>query len=156
MEFSNQNNLKSFIKNTIVKNIKKIKGKHAPIAEIAENTSYALSVKSIYNLKQKFKNFFLLIVKNYSKQPKFRYFLVIILANNSSDFLDKLARDYAVKNNLKLIQYSIYPKILRIQLLSLIEVKEIDDFNNSIEILTVFRKKFRDKLIKLKNLVQNE
>jgi len=156
MQNSNLKELKMFIERNIIKNMKKVRGKHAPIVEIVENTSYELSVKSIYDLRPKFKNFFLFIAENYSKQPKFRFFIAIILANNSSDLLVILARDYAIKNKLKLIQYSIFPKNLRIQLLSIKEVKHIDNFTNLIEILKGFRQIFRNKLVKLKNSIENE
>jgi len=156
MQNSSLKELKMFIERNVIKNMKKIRGKHAPIVEIVESTSYALSVKSIYDLRPKFKNFFLFIVENYSKQPKLRFFIAIILANNSSDLLVLLARDYAIKNKLKLIQYSIFPKSLRIQLLSIKEIKHIDNFTNSIEILKSFRQIFRNRLIKLKNSIEYE
>lgn len=152
----NQKNLKSFIETQVIKNIKKIKGKHAPIAENINEITYSLSVKSIFNLSKKLKNIFLIIVKNYIKSPKLRYFVAISLANNSSDFLVHLVRDFAIKNELNLIQYCIYPKHLRIQLLALNEVKETEDYNESIEILRKCRKEFREKLVKVNKLVENE
>ncbi|MFX1571765.1 MAG: hypothetical protein ACFFB0_03375 [Promethearchaeota archaeon] len=136
--------------------MKKVRGKHAPIAEVIDNKIYNLSVKSIYDLKEKFKNLFLFIVKNYSKNPKLRYFLACTLANNSSDFIVQLARDFAVKNNLQLIQYSIFPRSLRIQLISLKEIRKIEDYNSSNVLLIEFRKKLREKFMKLKRIVENE
>jgi len=156
MQNSNLKELKMFIERNVIKNMKKVRGKHAPIAEIIDNKFYNLTVKSIYDLKEKYKNLFLFIVKNYTKNPKLRYFLAYSLANNSSDFIVQLARDFAVKNDLKLIQYSIFPRALRIQLVSLKEIKKIEDYNTSNEILREFRKKFREKLVKLKNLVENK
>ena len=151
-----QTDLKSFIKNDITKNVKKLRGKHAPISELVNNVPKSLSVEKIYDLSEKTKYFFLLIVKNYSKQPKLRYFLAILLANNSSDLLVQLARDHAIKYDLKLIQYSLFPKILRIQLLLLKEIKKIEDYSNFIEKLNHFRKEFRSKLVKFKKLIENE
>lgn len=151
-----QINLKSFIKNEIIKKVKKLKGKHAPISELVNNVSKSLSVEKIYDLSEKNKYYFLLIVKNYSKQPKLRYFLAILLANNSSDLLVQLARDYAIKHDLKLIQYSLFPKTLRIQLLLLKEIKKIEDYTNFIEKLNHFRKEFRSKLVKFKKIIENE
>ncbi|MFX1588349.1 MAG: hypothetical protein ACFFC1_09355, partial [Promethearchaeota archaeon] len=141
-----QVDLKSFIKDEIIKKVKKIKGKHPPISELVNNVSKSLSIEKIYDLRKKKKYFFLFIVKNYSKQPKLRYFLAILLANNSSDLLVQLARDYAIKHDLKLIQYSLFPKTLRIQLLLLKEIKNVEDYTNSIEKLNHFRKEFRSKL----------
>jgi len=156
MQNSNRKELKVFIEKNIIKNMKKVRGKHASIVEIVENTSYPLSMKSIYDLRPKFKNFFLFIAKNYSKQPKLRFFIAIILANNSSDLLVQLARDYAIKKNLKLIQYSIFPKTLRIFLLSIKEIEKVDEFTNSIENLKGFRHIFRNKLEKLAISIENK
>ncbi|MFW9970681.1 MAG: hypothetical protein ACFFDF_10810, partial [Candidatus Odinarchaeota archaeon] len=122
MSTLNQNDFKSFIKHEIIKDTKKIRGKHSPILELVNNIPQSLRVENIYDLNRKEKYFHLLIVRNYSKKPKLRYFLAISLANNSSDLLVQLARDYALKNNLKLIQYSIFPKTLRILLLLLKEL----------------------------------
>ena len=107
-------------------------------------------------MNEKIKECYFFIVKNNAKQPKFRYFLTISLANNSSDLMVQLAKEFALKNRLKLIQYSIYPKTLRIQLLSIKEIKEIEEYNDSIEILKEARKNFRKKLVMLKDFVENK
>ncbi|MHA2281826.1 MAG: hypothetical protein ACXAC5_13365 [Promethearchaeota archaeon] len=146
--------LKSLIRSDIINKIKKIKGKHPPIAEIIENKSHSMSVKSIHNMNKKLKNFHFFTLKNYSKQPKLRYFLTISIANNSSDLLVQLAREMVLKHDLKLIQYSIYPKTLRIQLLCMKEIRKIEDYNTSVKILNSIRKEFREKLGRLKNLVE--
>lgn len=154
MQESTQIDLRSFIKNKIIKDIKKIRGKQAPISEIVLNVSKTLTVEKIYDLSEKDKNCFLFIVKNYSKTPKLRYFLVISLANNSSDFLVQIAKDYAIKNDFKLVQYSIFPRTLRIQLLLIKELKQIEDYKNFLEKSINIRRKFRVKLDKIKNLVE--
>lgn len=156
MPLVSEKELKSFIESEVLKNIKKIRGKKAPIAEIVENTLLALPVKSIYDMNELIKRFYFIIVQNHLKQPKLRYFLMISLANNSSDLLVQLAKEFAIKNELKLIQYSIYPKTLRTQLLSMKEIKNPTDYSNSIEVLKALRKDFREKLVKLKRLVENE
>jgi len=156
MRNTSQEELKSFIKNELIKDIKKLRGKHAPISEIVEKNLKILQVKKLYDLRNKNKHCFLFIVKNYLKTPKLRYFLAISLANNSSDFLVQIAKDWAVKNDLKLIQYSIFPRILRIQLLLLKEIKQFEDYTNFLEKLINIRDKFRTKLEKIKNLVENE
>ncbi len=152
----NHIDLKSFIRNNIFKDIKKIRGKHAPISELYNNQFKTLKIEKLYDLSEKNKNFFLFIVKNYSKTPKLRYFLAISLANNSSDLLVQIAKDYAIKNDLKLIQYSIFPKMLRIQLLLIKEIKQSEGYHNSIEKLKSIRHKFRIKLDHFKNLIENE
>ncbi|MFW9987677.1 MAG: hypothetical protein ACFFC3_03395, partial [Candidatus Odinarchaeota archaeon] len=63
---------------------------------------------------------------------------------------------YAIKNDLKLIQYSIFPKMLRIQLLLIKELNQSEDYSNSMEKLKSIRSIFRIKLDRFKNLVENE
>ncbi|MFX0039545.1 MAG: hypothetical protein ACFFCY_09335 [Promethearchaeota archaeon] len=156
MQESNYTKLESFVKHDIIKGAKKVRGKHSPILEVIKNTSQSLRVEKIYDLSKIENSFFLLIVRNYSKKPKLRYFLAIAIANNSSDLLVQLARDYAINNDLKLIQYSVFPKTLRIQLLLLKELEFVEDYTNSIDNLRIYRKQFRSKLLKLKNLLDNE
>jgi hypothetical protein len=156
MPNSNIEDIKTSLKSDIIKGIKKIKGKYPPIAEIVENKPRSLSVESIHDINKNLKNFYVITLKNYLKYPKTRYFLTISLANNSSDLLVQLARDLALEYNLKLIQYSIYPKTLRIQLLCMKEIQKIKDYNNSINLLKSIRKEFREKLGRLNNLVENE
>ena len=151
----NQNDLKSFIKKEISKNEKKLRGKHHPISEIVGDIPRSLKVKEIYDLSKNNKYCYLLVASNYTKQPKLRYFLAISLANNSSDLLVQLARDYAIKDDLKLIQYSIFPKISRIQLLLLKEIKITKDYTHSISNLKNYRKEFRIKLAKINKLIEN-
>ncbi|MHA2037705.1 MAG: hypothetical protein ACW98X_14805 [Promethearchaeota archaeon] len=147
--------IQSFIKSEIVNKIKKIKGKHPPIAEFVDNEPRSLSVKSIHNMNNELKNFYLITVKNYLKQPKLRYFLAISIANNSSDLLVQIARVMALKHGLKLIQYSIYPKTLRIQLLCMKEIQDIEEYEIYIKILKTVRKEFREKLVRVKDLIQD-
>ena len=139
----NQEDLKSYLENNVIKSAIKLKGKFAPFSEPVDKMPKTLPIKRIYNLKEQLKNFFLIIVKNYSSQLKDRYFLATILASQSSDFLVSLAKDYATRNNLKLIQYSLFPKNNRISLLSLKEIRSIEDYSSSIERLKDFKKKFR-------------
>ena len=151
MSISKERDLNSFIEKEVIKGTKKLKGKKIAIAEIIDNALISLPVKSIYDINKKIKRCYFFIVKNHAKQPKFRYFLTISLANNSSDLLVQLAKEFARKNGLKLIQYSIYPKTVRTQLLAMKEIKIIEDYNDSIEVLKRFRKEFREKLVVLKN-----
>ncbi|MHA1256724.1 MAG: hypothetical protein ACTSPS_14115 [Promethearchaeota archaeon] len=148
--------LKPYLKSKVIKNAQKLRGKFPAISEMIEDSQRTLTVQNIFKLRDELKGLFLFSVKNYDKYPKIRYFLAIQLASQSSDFLVALSRDFAVKNDLKLIQYSVVPKTTRISLLSLKEIKEIEDFEKSIGILQDFREKFRKKIAKIKNLVENE
>lgn len=151
-----QPDLKSFIKHEFTKEGKKVRGKHSPISELVDNVPQSLKVEKMYDLNKNVKYCFLLITRNYSKKPKLRYFLAISLAYNSSDLLVQFARDFALKDDLKLIQYSIFPKTLRIQLLLLKELKKVEDYTNSINILKSNRKQFRSTLLKVKTIIENK
>jgi hypothetical protein len=154
MPNSSEEDFKSFIKSDIIHKIKRIRGKHPPIAENVENKTRSLSVKSIYDLNKKLKSFYFFTLKNYSKRPKSRYFLVISLANNSSDLLVQLARELVLKHGLKLIQYSIY-QTLRVQLLCMIEIHTIKNYTTSTKVLKSVRKEFREILVRVKDLIQD-
>ena len=154
--FTNQKSLKSFIKIQILKTAKKLKGKYNPISELVDNIPRTLKIREIYKIEDSLKNLFLIIVNNYSKQPKVRYFLALILASQSSDLLVSLVKDYATMNNLKLIQYSLFPKNIRISLLTLTEIQTVEDYSNSIELLKNFRNYFRKTFEKIKNLIENK
>ncbi len=156
MQSTNPKELKKFIEEKIIKNAKKIRGKHSPIAEIVDRKVQSLPVKFIYDLQGILDHFYLIGVENYSKRPKIRYFLAVSLANSSSDLLVSFAKDYAVKNQLKLLQYCIFLKTLRVQLLSLKELLNIDEFRNIVDTLKMFRTQFRETLEKFRNLLQDE
>jgi hypothetical protein len=156
MKEIDQTELNTFIKNVIIKKFKKLRGKHAPISEAVNNVYNSLKIEKFYDLSEQKKHFYFFIAKNYSKQPKLRYFLAISIANNSSDLLVQLSREYAVQNKIKVIQYSIFPKTLRIQLLLLKEIEKIEDYAIFLKKLNEIRKDFRSKLIKIKNLIENE
>ncbi|MFX1280579.1 MAG: hypothetical protein ACFFA3_14475 [Promethearchaeota archaeon] len=156
MSKSKDRNFKSFIEKEIINDTKKVKGRKTAIAEIVENTLITLPVKFIYDMNEKLKHFFFIIVKNHLKHPKVRYFLTNSLANNSSDLLVQLVKKNAISNNLNIIQYSIYPKTYRTQLLIMKEITNIKEFTDSIELLKRVRKEFRETISKLRKLVENE
>ncbi len=155
MSNSKEEDFESFIKSDIIYKTKKVRGKHPPISENIENKPQSLSVKSIYELNENLKNFYFITLKNYLKNPKFRYFLAISFANHSSDLLVQLASEIVKKHDLKLIQYSIYPKTLRIQLLCMLEIHTSKNYSTSIKVLKSGRKEFRKKLVRMKDLVQD-
>jgi len=153
---SETESLKEHIKNEIIINAKKVRGRHTPISEIVNNVPKTLKIREIYKLQGKLKNIYLFIANNYTKKPKTRYFLVISLASQSSDFLASLAKNFAKRNNLKLIQYSIFPKILRINLLLIKELTEIEDYSKSIQMLKNFRIVFQNRLTNFRDLIENQ
>jgi len=149
--------LKTFISKEVIGKIKKLKNKYPPISERMGATTNLLEIRSFYDLNEEFKHNYFIIVKNHKKKPKIRYFLAVLLASQSSDLLVSLAKDLLVKNpNLKLVQYSIYPKSSRVSLLCLLELIKVEDFPLSIKTLLGIRKHFRKLLDKLKNLIENQ
>jgi hypothetical protein len=139
---SKENSLDSFIKNKIKKDSKSLRGRYPAFSEIVNGNIKTLKIRKIYILYKDLKDFFLFLTDNFNKKPKTRYFLGLSLASQSSDFLVALARDFAVENNLRLIQYSIYPKTLRINLIIIKELKSDDEFLEWIKILKDYKKKF--------------
>jgi len=148
------NNLQEFIKEK-TKNALKLKGKHSPLSERVNGDYKQLDIKRIYKINEQKKEFFLIISKNYKKNPKYRYFLVSVLANVSSDLLVEIAKDFALKNNIKLIQYTLYLKTRRINLLGLKELKNQDDYQKSLEVLQSFKINFLTRLEAIKNMIKN-
>ena len=154
---SNIEFLESFLKREMVKKAKKLKAKYPSISEIVDGIPKILKIKNFYEMKDGLKNYYLIKVKNYNNDPKFRHFLAINLASQSSDFLASIAKELIKKiGNIKLIQFSVYPKNFRINLLSLKEIRSKDDFLKSVKILKDLRIKFKKKLDKLKNLIENK
>ncbi len=147
----NKENLQSYLKKEILKDAKRIKNKYPPISEKVDGISKSLKIKNIYELKGNFNNFIFITTKNYAKNPRYRYFLAVLLASQSSDLLVSLANEFAQKNALKLVQYAINPKQLRVSLISLKEIESIEDYSFSVELLKEFRTFFRNMLGKIKN-----
>ncbi len=153
---SNPTLLKKFLESNVIKSAKKLKGKFPPISYKVDNIQRALIIKNIFQLTGQLKDLFLIITSNYIKQPKFRYFLAILLATQSSDLIVSISKDFAIKNKLKLIQYSLFPKNLRINLLSIKEIRNIEEYSKNIDVLKEYKREFRNIMLKIKKLVENE
>jgi len=144
----------AFIK-SLKKKSQKVGGSHPPISELVEKERMRLKVKKIYNLKESRKDLYLFMVRNYKKPPKYRYFIAISLAGQSSDLLVYLAKDFALKKEVKLLQYSVYPEHNRVNLLGLKEITEVEKFREIIDILMEYKnllkvrmERIRDKVLK--------
>ena len=149
--------LEAHLKANVIKEAKKIKAKHSNISEIVDNTPKTLEMKNIYDLNNRYANTYLMIVRNHAKRPKMRFFLAISLASQSSDLLVNFTRDIIKKeDNIKLIQFSIHPKSMRVNLLALKELTSVENYSSSIELLQDLRKQFRQKLTKFANQGENE
>ncbi|MFW9938040.1 MAG: hypothetical protein ACFFD5_10355 [Candidatus Thorarchaeota archaeon] len=146
--------LENLLKDIFKNKLQRLKNKYPPISELINNQSKILEVKNIYKIKNEEKHFFLIETRNYFKKPKLRYFIGINLASQSSDLLVGLAKDFMRANdNLKLIQFSLYPKTNRVNLIVFKELKSIESVSNSMEILKEIRKEFRKRITNLRNLI---
>ncbi|MHA1689104.1 MAG: hypothetical protein ACTSYC_04995 [Promethearchaeota archaeon] len=149
-----QKDLKDLIKRKFLKNAKKIRGKFPPISETVEGIVRTWKIKSVHTIKNK-KGLFLITIKDPSSTPKMRYFLASILASQSSDLLVLLAREEAINEGLKLIQYSIPPESFNVSLLSLKELFDGDKLEDDIKNLENFRTAYRKKLERVKKISTN-
>jgi hypothetical protein len=146
-------NLEGFIED-LQKEKLRSRRKFLAISEMKGDKLFRLKVKKIYTLTDTLKNTYLMKVKNYEKPPKYRFFLAHSLASVSSDFLVSLAKDFAVKHHLKLIQYSLYPNHLRVSLLSLKELTEREQYSKIISLFKEFNGLMKERLTRLKKLIQ--
>ena len=142
-----------FIKQ-VKKNAKKLRGKHSPISELVDNQIKVLKISNIYDLIV-INHLYLFKVRNHSQLPKKRYFLSISIVSQSSDLLVNIAQNI-FKNNeeIRLVQYSLYPETSRINLLALMELKTIGEYEDSVKTLVEFRKKYRKHLQIIVNKLQ--
>lgn len=133
--------LRTQIETKLLIDAKKLKGKYLPISEKIAGIQKVFPIKSIYELSDRLRKFYLLIVKDASIKQKIRYFIAAQLASQSSDFLTRIAKKLIKQKtlNLKLIQYAIYPKSLRINLLCMGELKKEDDITDLIKELGEIR-----------------
>lgn len=150
----NKENLKSYLKTELLNDAKRVKNKYPPISEKIDGISKSLKVRTIYELRGNLNNFFLITTENYSKNPRHRYFLAIILASQSSDLLVNLAKEFSKDNNLKLIQFSLYPQHFRVGLFSLKELRNKDNISETVNLLKEFRIMYRKDLEKLGKLIE--
>lgn len=136
------------IKEKLLRTSKRLKGKYPPLSEIVNGTELTLRINRLYELSGELKQFYLIFTK--SKNAKTRYLICIVLASQSSDFLVSLARR-TIKDeiNLRLLQFSLIPKHLRVNLLCLKEIDLEEGLQDIIDLLKQVRRKFRENLEKL-------
>lgn len=146
--------LEDLLKSEFQNKLQKLKNKYPPISELINGKLEILKIKNIYKINEEYKNFFLIKARNYLKKPKLRYFVAINLASQSSDLLVSLVDDLIkIDSSLKLIQFSIYPKSSRVNLLALKELTSVDSVSITMGLLKRLRKDFRKRLVNLKNLL---
>ncbi|MFX0075339.1 MAG: hypothetical protein ACFE96_07850 [Candidatus Hermodarchaeota archaeon] len=153
-DIDNREDLLIFLKRSILKDAERIKNKYPPISEKVKGISQSLKILDIYELKGDLTNFILIKTKNYSKNPKNRFFLAVLLASQSSDLLVNLAKEFSKNNNLKLIQFSLYPQHSRVGLFSLKEIENKVNLSDIINLLKKFRILYRKDLDNLGKLIE--
>ncbi|MBD3256146.1 MAG: hypothetical protein GF383_13700, partial [Candidatus Lokiarchaeota archaeon] len=93
-------NSKDLLENPLFKNANRIKGKFPAFSERTKGKLRTLKVKNVYQLRDSFKNFFLIVLKNDADKKRERIYLCVSLASQSSDLMVILAKDFALDNSL--------------------------------------------------------
>ena len=151
----NKKNFNDFTEELIAK-AKKFKGQYPPISEAVNNEIKLLKIKNIYKIEEKSVILYLFKIKNYTKNSKYRYFIGNVIASQSSDLLVNLAKNYAINNSIKLIQFCLHPNTHRINLLSLIELKTVELYPEILDHFSKLNIKFKEKLKNLNNILENK
>lgn len=146
--------LGSRIKEKLLRNSHRLKEKYPPLSYIINGIQLRLQINRLYELSGDLRQFYMIFAK--SKDGKLKYLICITLASQSSDFLVSLAR-ITIKDetNLRLLQFSLIPKHLRVNLLCLKEIEHEDDLQGSITLLKQVRSRFRKTLEKITSQMDN-
>jgi len=146
--------LGSRIKEKLLKDSHRLKEKYPPLSDFINGTQLTLQINRLYELSGDLRQFFLIIAK--SKDGKLKYLICITLASQSSDFLVSLARK-TIKDetSLRLLQFSLIPKHLRVNLLCLKEIEHEDNLQGSITLLKQVRSRFRKTLENITSQMDN-
>ncbi|MHA1669124.1 MAG: hypothetical protein ACTSV5_00965 [Promethearchaeota archaeon] len=146
------------IKEILLKDSHKLKEKYPPLSYIIKGTLLTLQINRLYELSGDLRQFYIIFTKSKkSKNGNLKYFICITLASQSSDFLVSLART-TIKDetSLRLLQFSLIPKHLRVNLLCLKEIEHEDDLQGIINLLKQVRSRFRKTLEKITSQMGND
>jgi len=139
--------LKEIIKKELISKGIKLRNKYPPISEKRGSKLIIQKVKKIYQLKNNYKNFYLIITKVKKNQKSIRFYLAIIIANQSSDFLVKIAKKVIQGDQtFRIIQFSFHPKQLRINLAILKELDKSVNLDHLKEKLKNLKSRFLSRL----------
>ncbi|MCJ7650596.1 MAG: hypothetical protein MUP85_18450 [Candidatus Lokiarchaeota archaeon] len=146
--------LGSRIKEMLLKDSHRLKEKYPPLSDIINDTRLTLQINRLYELSGDLRQLYMIIAK--SKNGKLKYLICITLASQSSDFLVSLARK-TIKDetSLRLLQFSLIPKHLRVNLLCLKEIEHEDDLQGIITLLKQVRSRFRKTLENITSQMNN-
>ena len=143
------------IKEKLLKDSRRLKEKYPPLSDIINGTRLTLQINRLYELLGDLRQFYLITIK--PKSGNMKYLICVTLASQSSDFLVSLARK-TIKNesSLRLLQFSLIPKHLRVNLLCLKEIEQEDDLQGIIDLLKQVRSRFRKNLEKITSQMDND
>lgn len=146
--------LSNRIKEKLLGDSHRLKEKYPPLSYIINDTQITLQISRIYELSGDLKQLYIIMGK--SKEKILKYLFCIKLASQSSDFLVNIARK-TIENesNLRLLQFSLIPKHLRLNLLCLKEIEHEDGLQDIIDLLKQIRSRFRKTLDKLISQMEN-
>ena len=145
------------IKEKLLRDSRRLKERYPPLSDIINGTQLTLQINRLYELSGDLRHFYIMIAKSKkSKNGKVKYLICITLASQSSDFLVSLART-TIKDetSLRLLQFSLIPKHLRLNLLCLKEIENEDDLQGIIDLLKQVRIRFRKTLEKITSQMDN-
>jgi hypothetical protein len=140
-------NFKEKIKIELISKGIKLRNKYPPISERINDDILIQKIKKIFQLKEDFKNFYLIITKSKKNHNDIKYNLAILLAAQSSDLLVQIAKIVIQdQKNIRMLQFSIHPKHFRVSLILLKELDELTDIDEIKQLLIALRSKFLEKI----------
>ena len=139
--------LKEKINKVLLSKGTKLKNKYPPISQRRDGGVMVQKIKSIFQLRDDFKNFYLIITKSTNNRKERKFYLALILASQSSDLLAKIAKSIiSNEKEMRLIQFSFHPEHFRVNLALLRELDELMDFDELKDKLDSLRTQFLSKL----------
>ena len=152
---SKEEDLGDRIKEKVLRDSHRLKEKCPPLSYTNNGNQMTLQISRLYELSGDLKQLYIIMGK--SKKEKLTYFICIKLASQSSDFLVSLARKTIEdESNLRLLQFSLIPKHLRVNLLCLKEIEHEDDLQDIIDLLKQVRSRFRKTIEKMTSQMEND
>jgi hypothetical protein len=148
------NDLEELIKQ-LLKDAEKIKNKIPNFSRQVDKKQVILEISKIYSFQEENSRFFLFKVKNYENNPKYLYFLGKKLVSQSSDLIVLLSKDYALENEIDLVQFPLFPSTRRVNLLALKQIKSREHYSSVVKLLNIFRKRLLKKMEKIKKIAEN-
>jgi hypothetical protein len=143
--------LKEKIKRDLLTKATKLNNKYPPISDRSNDRLRVQKIVKIFQLKEDYQNFYLIITKPKNDNKEKKYYLALVIAVQSSDLLVKIAKKLVSnEGHIQLIQFAFHPKHFRVSLAFLRELEELMDIDDLKNKLNSLRTKF---LMKLNNII---